>query len=186
MASKRSKRSEPKIVADEAELNRDYLEAEPEKETRGEKKRKAIQLERLGESLVNLSADKLARVPMPDDLRAAVDEARRIASKTSARGGYRRQINFIGRIMRTLDAEPIAASLEQMRVEDAPSAAAFREAERWRDRLVSEGDAALEELVVTHPAVDRTKLRQLMRARSIRAIFKELHASFKASTSASP
>jgi ribosome-associated protein len=176
------RRSEPKIVADEAALNREYLEAPAERETRGEKKRKAIQLERLGESLVKLSADKLARVPMPDDLRAAVIEARRIATKTSARGGYRRQINFIGRIMRTLDAEPIAASLDAMRVEDAPSAAAFREAEHWRDRLVSEGDAALEELMRTHPNVDATRVRQLMRAKSVRAIFKELHTAFKATS----
>lgn len=182
------KKSEPKIVADEAALNRDYLEAEPEKETRGEKKRKAIQLERLGESLVKLSTDKLARVPMPDDLRAAVYEARRIATKTSARGGYRRQINFIGRIMRTLDAEPIAASLDKMRIEDAPSAAAFRDAERWRDRLVAEGDGALEELMRAHPNVDATRVRQLLRAKSVRAIFKELHGAFKASgaTSAEP
>src|SRR4051812_46681221 len=111
--------AEPSLVVDESNKNREYLEQEPDRETRGEKKRKALQLERLGEVLVKLPEGKLARVPMPDDLKGAVVEARRILAK-SARGGYRRQINFIGKIMRTLDAQPIADALEQMKNEDAP------------------------------------------------------------------
>src|SRR4051794_1117713 len=150
------KKSEETIAIDEVQQNAAWLDEEPAKETRGEKKRKALQLERLGESLVKLPPAKFARVPMPDDLRAAVTEARRI---THTRGGYRRQVQFIGRIMRTLDAQPIADALESMKNEDAPSAAAFKKAERWRDRLMEEGDPALEALVVEAPAADRTKLR---------------------------
>lgn len=154
--------AEPSLVADEAEKNAQWLEEEPARETRGEKKKRATQLERLGESLVHLPPAKLARVPMPDDLAAAVTEARRIKAM-KAHGGYRRQVQFIGRIMRFLDARPIAEALETMKSEDAPSSAAFRAAELWRDRLVAEGDAALDELMRELPSLDRTELRQLMR-----------------------
>jgi ribosome-associated protein len=153
---------------------------EPERESRGEKKRRAEQLERLGASLVDLPEPKLSRVPMPDDLRAAVQEARRLQprSGTSSRGGYRRQVQLIGKIMRTLDAEPIAAALEAMKGEDAPSAVSFRAAERWRDRLIDEGDEALAALVVEHPLADRTALRQLLRqAQKEKASGKPPHAS---------
>jgi ribosome-associated protein len=179
---------EPKLVADEQQMNAAWLEEPQAPETRGEKKRKALQLERLGESLVTLPPAKLARVPMPDDLAAAVNEARRIKA-LGAHGGYRRQVQFIGRIMRTLDAQPIADALEAMRGEDAPSAAAFRAAERWRDRLIAEGDAALEELLRAKPGADPTRLRQLARQaqreraakkppHAGRALFRELRALF--------
>lgn len=181
------------LVPDEGEQNRAYLDEElPPKETRGEKKRKATQLERLGESLVHLPPAKLARVPLPDDLRAAVNEAVRIKD---SHGGYRRQVQFIGRIMRTVDAQPIADALEAMKGEDAPSARSFRAAEVWRARLIDDGDKALEELVKEQPLADRTKLRQLLRQaqkekpvpgkptkapHATRALFRELKALFDA------
>lgn len=169
--------AEPVLVADEREQNAQWLEEQEQRETRGEKKRKALQLERLGESLVKLPPAKLARVPMPDDLRAAVVEAQRIHA-LGAHGGYRRQIQFIGKVMRTVDAVPIAEALEAMKGEDAPSSAAFRAAERWRDRLIAEGDKALEELVKERPEVDRTSLRQLIRqAQKEQAAAKPPHAS---------
>lgn len=159
MATKSADRD--RIVDDEEAKNRAFLDDElPPKETRGEKKRKATQLERLGESLVSLPPAKLARVPLPDDLRAAVVEAARIKS---SRGGYRRQVQFIGRIMRTVDAQPIADALESLKQEDAPSARSFRAAELWRERLIADGDKALEQLVKERGGADRTKLRQLLR-----------------------
>lgn len=166
-----------------ATANRELVADEEERETRGAKKERAQRLENLGEALVKLPAGKLARLELPDDLKAAVQEARRI----TAHGGYRRQIQFIGRIMRTVDARPIAAQLEALQQEDAPSSAAFRAAERWRDRLVDEGDLALAALVTEHPRADRTALRQLARQATVerakgkpphasRALFRALHA----------
>ena len=188
MASRRSTEPqvEPVMVQDEQLKNTAWLEEEAPRETRGEKKRRATQLERLGESLVDLAPSKFARVPMPDDLRTAVTEARRIKS---SRGGYRRQVQFIGRIMRNLDAQPIADALEAMSGEDSPSAKTFRAAEVWRARLLADGDKALEELVKESPAADRTSLRQLVRAaqkekgtsrppHATRALFRELKALF--------
>ena len=183
MASRRDQ-----IVPDEDVKNQAYLEEGAPLETRGEKKRKATQLERLGESLVDLPPSKLARVPMPDDLRVAVVEAARIKS---SRGGYRRQVQFIGRIMRTIDAQPIADALESMKTEDAPSSRTFRAAEIWRERLIANGDKALEDLVKEAPLADRTKLRQLLRQaqkekaalkppHATRALFRDLKALFDA------
>jgi ribosome-associated protein len=195
-----AKRSRPDpepatIVNDEAEQNAAWLEDDTPRETRGEKKRKALQLERLGESLVKLPPAKLARVPLPNDLAAAVTEAQRIFAM-GAHGGYRRQVQFIGRIMRTVDAQPIADALEALKGEDAPSSATFRAAERWRDRLVDEGDRALEELVKDKPEVDRTNMRTLIRQaqkekangkppHASRTIFRELRSLFQASTESS-
>lgn len=170
-----------------AAANRELVDDEPVRETRAEKKKRAWQLENLGEALVKLPAGKLARVTLPEDLREAVMEARRI----TAHGGYRRQVQFIGRIMRTIDARPIAAQLEALLQEDAPSSAAFKAAERWRDRLIAEGDDALAALVQEHPEADRTTLRQLARQAVVeqqkarpphasRALFRALHAMLRA------
>ena len=139
-------------------------------------------------SNVLLPLPKFARVPMPDELRTAVTEARRIQH---TRSGYRRQVQFIGKIMRNLDAQPIADAIEAMDGEDAPSAKTFRAAEMWRERLIAEGDKALEDLVKDNPAADRTSLRQLLRAaqkergtpkppHATRALFRELKALFDA------
>lgn len=165
-----------------ADANRALVDGEEARETRGAKKERAQRLEKLGEALVKLPAGKLARLELPDDLKSAVLEARRI----TAHGGFRRQIQFIGRIMRTVDARPIAAQLEALLQEDAPSSAAFRSAERWRDRLIAEGDVALAAFVVERPDADRTALRQLTRQaafertkgkppRAGRALFRSLH-----------
>lgn len=158
----RSVEADPSVVDVDA-ANRGWIDdGESARETRGEKKRKATQLERLGESLVDLPEPKLARVPMPDDLAAAVREARRLKDLQS-RGGYRRQVQFIGKIMRAIDAVPIADALVAMRSEDAPSSAAFQQAEQWRDRVIAGDDGDLDALLQALPTLDRTHLRQLIR-----------------------
>jgi ribosome-associated protein len=148
--------------------NARFADEGPAREAKGEKKRRALQLERLGESLIRLKPGMLVRVPLPDDLRAAVVEAQRILAK-KAFGGYRRQVQLVGKIMRTVDAEPIAAALEALRVEGTLASEAFQRAERWRTRLLDAaeprgGDDAIAALCGEAPAIDRTALRQLVRA----------------------
>ena len=137
------------------------------REPRGDKKRRALALEILGESLVHLKPGQLSRVPMPDDLAQAVNEARRIlANKNREQGGegFRRQVQRIGAIMRTLDAEPISISIGHLRLEGTLASEAVQKGERWRTRLLEEGDAAIDALCAEQAAVDRTALRQLVRA----------------------
>jgi len=140
-----------------------FDEAPVEREAKGEAKRRALQLERLAEQLVGLKPGQLVRVAMPDELREGVIEAQRLRDKR-AFGGYRRQIQRLGVIMRHTDAEPVAASLERLKEEGTASSAAFKAAERWRERLLDEGDAAITALCDERPNLDRTALRQLARA----------------------
>lgn len=152
-----------KLDALNVDENGRFLEEPAERDPRVEKKRRAVQLERLGESLVKLKPGQLVRVPMPDDLRAAVLEAQRILIK-GAFGGYRRQVQLIGKIMRTVDAVPVLAALEDLLSEGTMSSVAFQRAEQWREKLLKDGDEALALLVAEHGDVDRTALRQLVRA----------------------
>lgn len=122
-------------------------------------KRESHALQALGEELVGLPAAKLAKIPMPDELAEAVSLARRI----KARGGLKRQLQYIGKIMRNIDAEPIEKALDEIKSAAGKEAAKFHRLEQWRDRLVTEGDAALEQLLEEFPNADRQHLRQLTR-----------------------
>ncbi len=122
-------------------------------------KREMHALQELGEALVKLSASELARIEMPDELRDAVRDARKIRQ----RGAHKRQLQFIGRLMRQIDPQPIRASLDKLLNRDRVSIAYQHRIERWRDRLLSEGDSALSRLLEEHPSLDRQHLRQLLR-----------------------
>lgn len=122
-------------------------------------KRESHALQSIGEELVELPAAKLARIPMPEELAEAVSLARKI----KARGGRKRQLQYIGKIMRSIDATPIEQALDDLKNAAGKEAAKFHRLEQWRDRLVSEGDAALGELLEAFPDADRQHLRQLIR-----------------------
>jgi len=122
-------------------------------------KRESHALQAMGEELVELPAAKLAKIPMPDELAEAVSLARKI----KARGGRKRQLQYIGKVMRSIDAEPIAQALDELKNAAGKEAAKFHRLEQWRDRLVAEGDAALGELLDEFPGADRQHLRQLVR-----------------------
>ncbi len=122
-------------------------------------KRESHALQALGEELVELPQAKLAKIPMPEELAEAVALARKI----KARGGLKRQLQYIGKIMRSIDAEPIAQALNELKSAAGKDAARFHRLEQWRDRLVTGGDAALEQLLEEYPHTDRQHLRQLIR-----------------------
>ena len=127
--------------------------------SRSQLKREAEALQDLGLALVELPQAKLDRVQIPDQLREAIDLARRI----TAHGGRRRQMQYIGKLMRKLDAEPIRAQLEAMQQADRRAAQRFHLLETLRDKLIAEGDDALGELLERYPHADRQHLRQLIR-----------------------
>lgn len=122
-------------------------------------KRESEALQKLGEELVELPASKLAKIPMPEELADAVELARKI----TARGGRKRQLQYIGKVMRKIDAEPVEKAMNELRTEHLRENARLHTLEQWRDRLLHEGDAALAELLEQQPNVDRQHLRQLMR-----------------------
>ena len=116
-------------------------------------------LQALGAELVRLRRDQLQRIDLPDELREAVEFAHRVTSHE----GRRRHMQYLGKLMRQLDAEAIRAAISRVTGESRASVALMHLAERWRERLIAD-DAALTEFVAAHPAADVQWLRATIRA----------------------
>src|SRR3569623_2943360 len=136
--------------------------AELEPKSKSQRKREASAAQDLGAVLVALPATRfkaiMAKLDLPDSLREALASCRAI----TALGGRRRQLQYIGKLMRTVDTAPIAHALAVLEGKDRASIAVQHRAEQWRDRLLAEGDTALAELLDDHPHADRQQLRQLV------------------------
>jgi ribosome-associated protein len=112
---------------------------EPEFISKSQRKRDADALQDLGETLIKLSPDQLKRFTLPEELREAVLAAKRIpVSKGTA---FKRQRQFIGRLMRSIDPEPIVEQLDALKGNSAKENALMHRAEHWRERLLLEQDA---------------------------------------------
>ncbi|EHA1126545.1 hypothetical protein BOO29_04625 [Vibrio navarrensis] len=135
---------------------------EPEEEiiivSKSEMKRDMDELQKLGEELVELKPSVLAKFPISEDLLEAIKDAQRF--KNEAR---RRQLQYIGKVMRQEDPEPIQAALDKLRNKHSQNTAVLHKLETLRDRVIAEGDSAIDEVVELYPAADRQRLRQLAR-----------------------
>ena len=131
-------------------------------ESRSQNRREALEVLALGEKLVELTAAQLARLPIPADLLEHIEYSKRITSH----GARKRQLAFLAKQMRreddaTLDA--IRDALEANSETSKRAVALMHRIERWRERLLAEGDAALAELLDEYPGADRQELRTLVR-----------------------
>ena len=113
----------------------------------------------LGEALVALSPERMAAIDLPEELLTAV----RLARRTRAHGARRRQIQYIGTLLRRMDTAPLKAALDNIRRGDIEQARDFRRLEAWRDALQSGDEEILEEILAACPAANRQRLRQLAR-----------------------
>ena len=138
------------------EEEQDRIEERPSKSQR---RRDMEALQDLGEELIGLPATALRDMPLPDTLREAVMLARSI----TAHGGRRRQLQYIGKLMREVDAAPIRAALEQRGRQSRAATQQFHQLELLRDRLLQDGDSAVDEVCARHPRAERQRLRQLLR-----------------------
>jgi ribosome-associated protein len=120
-------------------------------------KRQSHDLQALGEQLVELPQDELDALSLPEPLRDAVMLARRI----TAHGGLYRQKQFIGKLMRKIDSEPIRQALDARRERHSAAARRFHMIERWRARLIDE-PSALDEFMQSFPAADRSLVTRLI------------------------
>jgi ribosome-associated protein len=111
-------------------------DAKPSKSAR---KRDHLALQSLGEKLIPLELSELEKLPLDESLLDAVVEAKSIQSRSA----LRRQRQLIGKLMREADADAIRASLEKLGTQDRRARETFREAERWRDRIATDGAAAV-------------------------------------------
>jgi ribosome-associated protein len=123
-----------------------------------QRKKTMLELQELGEELASLSQEQLEKIALPEILLDALLQAKRI-TKHEAR---RRQGQYIGRLMRDVEAGEIRAYLERIRGKSAALTAYHHRLERWRDELIAD-DAVLESFTVEHPGCDIQHLRQLVR-----------------------
>lgn len=115
-------------------------------------------LQALGEELVGLKSSSLDKFPISDDLRQAIDNAQRFKNEAK-----RRQLQYIGKLMRQIDPAPIQAELDKLRNKHSQATAELHKLEQTRDRIVTDVDPAIENVMDLYPDADRQRLRQLAR-----------------------
>ncbi len=121
-------------------------------------KKQMHELRDLGQELTELGKDQIAQLDIPESLRDAIKEMHRI--KTF--GAKRRQIQYIGKLMRDIDPAPILAKLDTWKGVSKQHIGYMHQLERWRERLL-EGDTAFTELLAVYPGTDVQRLRTLIR-----------------------
>lgn len=146
-------------------------------------KKQMHELRDLGQELTELGKDQIAQLDLPESLRDAIKDMQRM--KTF--GAKRRQIQYIGKLMRDVDPAPILAKLDAWKGVSKQHIGYMHQLERWRERLLA-SDTALTELLSAYPETDAQRLRTLIRnahkeretgkpAKNFREIFQVLRAS---------
>jgi ribosome-associated protein len=144
----------------------DQFEEEYEEKSKSQIKRELLALQDLGAQLAGLKPEMLNRLPINDALRKALDESPR-HTKHIAR---KRHNQYLGKLLRDHDVDAIMAVLDQFDTASREYNNRFHQLERWRERLLDEGDDALQELMQEYPDIDSQHLRGLIRqARQERA-----------------
>lgn len=127
--------------------------------SKSQRKRDSDALQNLGKELIALSTERLAKIAMSDTLRSAVREAQRL-TKNEAK---RRQLQYIGKLMRSEDPAPIRAALDELAGISNAANERMHRLERLREQLLENEAAALDDITATHPQADVQHLRQLRR-----------------------
>ncbi|MCG6877466.1 MAG: DUF615 domain-containing protein [Betaproteobacteria bacterium] len=151
-----------------------------DKPSKTHRKKEMHALQALGASLVDLTPAQIAAIDMPEPLREAVLEAKRITSHE----GRRRQLQYIGRLMREVDPTPIRAKLDEWSGQSHAATATMHAAERWRERLLDD-DGEVTAFAADYPGSDLQRLRTLIRnaraersagkpPRAFRELFREI------------
>ena len=130
-----------------------------ERPSKTQRKKEMHALQALGQQLVDLGRDQLAQVDLPEELREAIAFAHRVTSHEARR----RHMQYIGKLMRQVDADEIRAAIGRATGESRAAVALMHLAERWRDRLLAD-DEALTAFMAERPGADVQWLRAAIRA----------------------
>lgn len=125
-----------------------------------QRKRESEEKQKLGELLVSLTDAHLASIPLDEELNEAVQLARKVNKK---KDGYRRQLQFIGKLLRSRDLTPIEHALDKINSRHAQDNAHFHQLEQFRERIIEGGDDSIQQVIEAHPSLSRQTLRQLYR-----------------------
>jgi ribosome-associated protein len=139
----------------------DEFEPEYDRPSKSELKRQSNELQKLGEQLIEAPRDRVKRVPMPDEVKDAILMCQTITNHE----GRRRQLQYVGKMMRTLDEEEVAViqrTIESWKGASKAETASLHALERRRDKLLAD-DKALTQLLEEHPQLDVQQLRTLIR-----------------------
>lgn len=126
--------------------------------SKSEIKRDAEELKRLGAELVDLGKNSLDKIPLDERLRTEIELAQRIKKE-----GRRRQLQLIGKLLRSIDVEPIRVALDKLNNRHNQQVALFHKLEMLRDRLIEQGDEAMGDVIALYPDADRQQLRSMIR-----------------------
>jgi len=122
-------------------------------------KRDSHALQEMGKQLVEMPEGKLQKFDLPENLKDAIYEARRLKSREAKR----RHLQYIGKLMRTVDTDLIIHTLEKMDHQSQTYRQHFAQLEDWRDRLINQGAPVIEDFIQHYPQADRQQLRNLQR-----------------------
>lgn len=158
------------------------MEISEEKPSKSQRKRDAEKSQELGTALVKLAMTELAQFELPDELIDAIKFARTI----SQHGALKRQLQFIGKLMRNIDCEPIQRIYDDLQHTRHQQARILHSCEQWRDKLIHGGKNTLTEFLDQFPQADHQQLRHLLRQamkefqlnkspKSTRLLFKFIH-----------
>ncbi len=135
------------------------IEYYAERPNKSQIKRDIAVLHAFAEEIVALSTIQMETLKLPSD----VFEAAKAGAKITQRGARKRHLKFLTGLLRKIDVEPIKTDLAKMKKQSALAVKEHHLLERWRDRLLAEGDQALSDLLQEYPNTDRQQLRQLIR-----------------------
>jgi ribosome-associated protein len=134
-------------------------EINSEEPSKSQLKRESHALQAMGKELVEMPEGKLQKFDLPEQLRDAIYEARRLKSREAKR----RHLQYIGKLMRTSDIDNIQHTLEKMNHQSLTYRQHFSQLENWRDKLINNGTTAIEEFINLYPSANRQQLRNLQR-----------------------
>ena len=160
-------------VSSESDMSENDLDDEPISKTR--RKQAMTDLQKLGAELVSLKQSQLDQLQLPELLLDAVLEAKRLTHNEARR----RQLQYIGKVMRSVDAAPIQTQLDAWNGVNNQESARLHTIERWRERLIAE-DAAAGDFLTDYPACVSQQLRTLIRNARKEHAAKRPPASYRA------
>lgn len=129
-------------------------------ESKTQRKKRMTELQKMGEDLLSLNKKQLEQIDVPEPLLGALREYQRLPNRNEAK---RRQLQFIGKLMRGSDHESIRAALEKLRTPDRQEIRRGQDIELWGERLLSGGEQEVQAFIENWPRAERQTLRQLLR-----------------------
>ena len=122
-------------------------------------KRESLHLIDVGEEILKLKLEDIQSLDLPAELEEAITTARKIKS----RSGLKRQRQYIGKLLRSIDSEPIETKLKRIQHRHDTNTAQFKRLEKWRDNLIDNNKETLNEIIARFPEIDRQHINQLIR-----------------------